>query len=424
MSMNQAAVVSVVTPFYNSDLYLGECIESVLGQTYGDFEYVLLNNCSTDRSADIAESYARKDPRIRLLHNVKHLTQKQNYNEALRHISSRSIYCKIVQADDALFPTCLEQMMALGRPHPSVGLISAYTQLGSSTVYLRGLPYPQPVFSGRDVCWRLLQDRLYVFGSPSSHMVRSDLVRQQDPFYNEDERTPVEDLEACFELLQHCDFGFVYQVLTFTRRDNESIMSRIKSFDPMILDEVIVVEKYGRLYLSEEEYRTCARAMRRRYLMFLGQSALRLRNRAFWQFHREGPASCGLKPNHWAVAGYAVLAFLSLLGNPLSTTWHLGAHLAREDVSLPKGGRPLGRVAVPASPRAECGAQRLGRRIAGAGARAGQGLVADGDGKELNCDVWMASPEAHSATEARVPGYRTVDGDGKEGRAGALDLAI
>ena len=60
-------MVSVVTPFYNTAPYLAQCIESVLAQTYPHFEYILMDNCSTDGSAEIAETYARRDSRIRLI---------------------------------------------------------------------------------------------------------------------------------------------------------------------------------------------------------------------------------------------------------------------------------------------------------------------------------------------------------------------
>ena len=63
------SLVSVVTPFYNTAAYLEECIESVLAQTYRDFEYLLVNNKSTDGSREIAARYAAKDPRLRLLDN-------------------------------------------------------------------------------------------------------------------------------------------------------------------------------------------------------------------------------------------------------------------------------------------------------------------------------------------------------------------
>ena len=64
MSAGPSPLVSVLTPFYNTAPYLAECIESVLAQTRGDFEYLLVDNCSTDGSDDIAAGYAARDPRI------------------------------------------------------------------------------------------------------------------------------------------------------------------------------------------------------------------------------------------------------------------------------------------------------------------------------------------------------------------------
>ena len=66
MSTRNEPLVSVVTPVYNGADFLEECIESVLKQTYGNFEYLIVNNCSKDRTLDIALSYAQKDSRIRV----------------------------------------------------------------------------------------------------------------------------------------------------------------------------------------------------------------------------------------------------------------------------------------------------------------------------------------------------------------------
>ena len=84
-------LVSVVTPFYNTAAFLPECIESVLAQTYDNWEYILLDNCSTDGSTEIARKYAADEPRIRYVRNDELLPQVPNYNAALALISSESI---------------------------------------------------------------------------------------------------------------------------------------------------------------------------------------------------------------------------------------------------------------------------------------------------------------------------------------------
>src|SRR5258708_7412343 len=92
--------VSIVTPIYNGAEYLSECIESILAQTHQNWDYTLVDNCSTDESKTIAHRYAAKDPRIRVHENRQFLEAIQNHNEALRQISPASKYCKVVFADD------------------------------------------------------------------------------------------------------------------------------------------------------------------------------------------------------------------------------------------------------------------------------------------------------------------------------------
>src|SRR5581483_4515914 len=98
-------LVSVITPFHNTRLYLQECLESVLRQSYANWEYVLVDNCSDDGSSAIAAAYAARYPqKIRLLTTRSLLSQVDNYNYALTCISPDSKYCKVVQADDWIFP--------------------------------------------------------------------------------------------------------------------------------------------------------------------------------------------------------------------------------------------------------------------------------------------------------------------------------
>jgi glycosyltransferase involved in cell wall biosynthesis len=312
--------VSVVTPFYNTARYLREAVESVLKQDYRNWEYVLVDNCSTDGGRAIAEEYAGKDARIRVVANTTFLTQVQNYNEALRHVSPASRYCKIVQADDWIFPECLSRMVAVAEAHPSVGIVSAYTLLGSE-VYLSGLPYPSECISGREVCRAYFTNGLYVFGNPNWIMYRSDAVRAREPFF--DEASPAEDTEVCFEILRERDLGFVHQVLTYTRRENESITSGIKGFDPGRLTRFRCLKKYGRHFLDAGEYDRVARRIEADYFALLGEGVIRRRPKAFWDFHLQGMASVGATFTAALRRKYAALALLRLIGNPLDTVERL-----------------------------------------------------------------------------------------------------
>ena len=191
-------LVSVVTPVYNEEKYLAECIESVLAQTYPNWEYVIVNNCSTDRSLQIAQSYAAQDKRIRVCDNREFLRAISNQNHALRQISSESKYCKVVLGDDWIFPECVTQMVELAEAHPSVAIVGAYGMCGAA-VYWDGLPYPSTVMSGRDICRWTLLGRPYVFGTPTSILVRSDLVRASESFYSVDLYPSAGELTAGFQ---------------------------------------------------------------------------------------------------------------------------------------------------------------------------------------------------------------------------------
>jgi glycosyltransferase involved in cell wall biosynthesis len=312
------ALVSVVTPFYNTAEYLEECIGSVRAQTFGDFEYILLDNCSTDGGREIAERHAREDPRIRVHSNTRLLPQVENYNHALTLISPSSRYCKVVQADDFIFPQCLSAMVALAEKNPGVALVGAYGLFGRD-VYLDGIDLRETVIPGGDLCRRYLRDGLFVFGSPNSVMMRSDLVRARQPFYVLD--SPFEDVEVCLDLLNGTDFGFVHQVLTFTRRENTSIFTGIRSYDPLLLCRLICLARHGRNFFEAREYEPLLRAAERDVYEYLGGAWWTRRSESkLWSFYREGMVCAGLPLSKARLRLHILAAALRLALNPLATT--------------------------------------------------------------------------------------------------------
>jgi glycosyltransferase involved in cell wall biosynthesis len=304
-------LVSVVTPVYNGEKTLCECIESVLAQTHPNWNYVIVDNCSTDRTYEIAAGYAARHERIRVHRNQKFVRAVANYNNALRQISPDSTYCKVVAADDWLFPECLERMAALAEAHPTVGIVGAF-QLAGTGIAAQGLP--QAVTRGVDVCRMQLLGGPYVFGTPTGVLFRSDIVRSRDPFFNESNLHA--DDEACVEALEHNDYGFVHQILTFRRIHDDSLTSlsqRLNTYTPGLLHLLV---RHGSKYLTPEELHARIQEVLHEYYHALGADLLKGRDEEFWRFHRGKLQELGYPFSRLRVAAAAGAIVADLLLNP------------------------------------------------------------------------------------------------------------
>ncbi|MFK7888081.1 MAG: glycosyltransferase family 2 protein [Gammaproteobacteria bacterium] len=94
-------------PVYNGEQYLESAIDSVLAQTFDDFELIIADNASEDRSSDICQDYAARDPRIRYLRNETNIGAAANYN--LLFAEARCDFFRWNNADDLLEPTLHER---------------------------------------------------------------------------------------------------------------------------------------------------------------------------------------------------------------------------------------------------------------------------------------------------------------------------
>ena len=306
-------VVSVVTPFRNVASYLARCIESVLAQSFSEFEYVLSDNCSTDGSGEIARNYARRDPRIRLITQPRLLSQVAHYNAALGEISPSSEYCKIVQADDSISPECMQLMVKAFEQSSTIGLVSSY-YLKGNILRGSGFPYRTTFLPGKDMARLYLRTGVYVFGSPTTVSYRSSLVRANPQFY--DESLLHEDTEKCVQILENWDFGFVHQVLSFLRTDNESISSAWRNYQPEALDWFIIVQRFAPIFFDAGEAATRRKESKRVYYRTLAGEALMLRGADFWRYHSQGMKTVGESLDRPLLARLIAKQFLWLLVNP------------------------------------------------------------------------------------------------------------
>jgi glycosyltransferase involved in cell wall biosynthesis len=103
--------VSVCVPTYNGEDYLVECLDSIRAQTFTDFEVIIVDDESTDRSYEIAQGYAKLDSRFRVQRNAKRLGLVGNWNHCLD--VSRGEWIKLLFQDDLLESRCIERLLAV-----------------------------------------------------------------------------------------------------------------------------------------------------------------------------------------------------------------------------------------------------------------------------------------------------------------------
>ena len=104
-------MVSVIIPSYNSEKYIGETLESVCAQTYSDFEVLVMNDCSKDRTAEIVDMYARKDPRIQLINLPGNKGVSHARNQGVEKASGEWI--AFLDSDDMWTKDKLEKQLKL-----------------------------------------------------------------------------------------------------------------------------------------------------------------------------------------------------------------------------------------------------------------------------------------------------------------------
>jgi len=207
--------ISVCLDLFNYARFLPEAIESVLGQTRGDFELIIGDDRSTDDSFAVAERYAARDGRILLRRNERNLGMVGNRNACLR--LTRGDYVKFVHADDFLCsPQALERMAAALDAHPSVALVacaSRHVDAASRPIGTSARPFGARPLSGASVVVRCLREGRNLVGPPTATMFRRALAGRgfhEGYFHAADE-------EMWFHLLEQGAFAYLPEELAAYR---------------------------------------------------------------------------------------------------------------------------------------------------------------------------------------------------------------
>ncbi len=193
--------VSVVMPVYNGEKYLKEAIESVLGQTFRDFEFIVVDDGSTDRTPDILGSY----PELEVVSQANAGVTRA-LNAGFRQAVGK--YIARMDADDVALPTRLERQVAYLEAHPQVGLLgAAYYEIDETGRTVRQVTMP---LSDGELRKALARYNPFLH---SSIVVRKDLAEKLD-YYDEDERYKCcEDYEFWIRLARHSQLANLGEAL-------------------------------------------------------------------------------------------------------------------------------------------------------------------------------------------------------------------
>ena len=133
-------MVTIGLPFYNAEKYLALAIESVLQQTYTDWELLLLDDGSTDNSLSIAQSYAQKDSRIRVLSDSKNRKSGYRHNQAAQLTKTK--YLAKMDADDMMHPNRIARQVEILETHSEIDVLGTNAYIINDDNKVIGMRYP------------------------------------------------------------------------------------------------------------------------------------------------------------------------------------------------------------------------------------------------------------------------------------------
>jgi glycosyltransferase involved in cell wall biosynthesis len=175
--------ISVLMTLYNREAFVADAIESVLAQTFENFELIVCDDRSTDNGVEIARSFAARDSRVKVFVNDTNLGDYPNRNRAAR--LATGMFIKYHDSDDIMYPHCLEMMVApmLAEPSASLGMSLGKNFPGGPSPMLLTprLSYQREflgagIFSGGPACAIIRREKFIELGLFPSRGVASDYV--------------------------------------------------------------------------------------------------------------------------------------------------------------------------------------------------------------------------------------------------------
>lgn len=248
-------LISVVMPVYNAERFLSQAIKSVLSQTYKNFEYIIVDDCSTDNSYQICLKFKKKDSRIKLFKNVKNMGVGFTLNQAIS--KSKGQYLARMDADDMMAPKRLTKQLSF------LGVNTKVVCLGS---WMKEIDEDNNIIGKRIT--PLLSEQIYetmffAMGIQNpTLMINRKLVPKKFSWCKID--GILDDLDLLFRLLNYGKFANLNDYLMLYRIHNNNLsLSNIKK----TFREAQIIRRKA---VTQYEYKPTLKAR----VIFLAQSVI------------------------------------------------------------------------------------------------------------------------------------------------------
>lgn len=227
-------LVSVVMPVFNAEKYLDVAINSILLQTFNNFEYIIIDDGSTDLSWEIIKKYAKKDKRIKVLRNKSNLRTTKTLNKGIKKAVGR--YIVRMDADDWSYPYRIQKQYEFMEKHLEIGVSGGTIEICDEKLnVINKREYP--------ITDKKIREKIFRY-SPFAHPAtiwKAEVLKKVGGY---NENLPLsQDYELYFRIGKEAKFGNLNKILLKLRTHNDSssivkgkyqeqytIYSRIKAF--------------------------------------------------------------------------------------------------------------------------------------------------------------------------------------------------
>ena len=229
--------VSIIMPVYNAEKYVSEAIESVRNQSYENWELIIVDDGSTDRSPEIIDAYSRKDPRIKSFHQKNQgVSMARNFALCQTH----GEYVTFIDSDDVYHPDRLHRMVQIFEKYPNCDIV-----FSRHTAFTGEWKYSEASSSGEI---KVYDDEIliHVISDTKNHFVWNAMIRSS--IAGKEQFAPIRFAEDhCYirDCAWHCrQMAVLEDVLYFYRRDNENAMTS-HFFSEKYIPDYLELAKYS-----------------------------------------------------------------------------------------------------------------------------------------------------------------------------------